>query len=87
MSVLAWIGLGLVGGAIVGWLSGRRGRILLGDVVVGTLGAILGGFMAAVSLGLDVAELELTSILVAAGSAAILILVLHTLPTAEIFED
>ena len=86
MSILAWIGLGLFGGALVGWLWGLRGRGLLGDAVVGVLGAILGGFLASVLLGLDIAGLDPTSILVAAVGAAILILILHALPATDVFE-
>ncbi len=86
MSIVAWIALGLIGGAAVGWLRGRRGRLLLGDMVVGVLGAVLGGFMASVTLGLDIADIDWTSVLVAAVGAAILILVLNALPATEIYE-
>ena len=47
MSIVAWIALGLVGGAVIGWLGGARRRDLLASVVVGALGAVIGGFMAA----------------------------------------
>src|SRR5207237_10157106 len=86
VSILAWIGLGLVGGAVVGWLWGLRGRALLADGVVGVLGAVLGGFLASVLLGLDIAGLDVTSILVAAVGAAVLILILHALPAMDVFE-
>ncbi|HTD77932.1 MAG TPA: GlsB/YeaQ/YmgE family stress response membrane protein [Chloroflexota bacterium] len=86
MSILAWIGLGLVGGAVVGWLWGLRGRALLADGVVGVLGAVLGGFLASVLLGLDIAGLDGTSILVAAVGAGLLILILHALPATDVFE-
>jgi uncharacterized membrane protein YeaQ/YmgE (transglycosylase-associated protein family) len=86
VSILAWIGLGLVGGAVVGWLWGLRGRALLADGVVGVLGAVLGGFLASVLLGLDIAGLDVTSILVAAVGAALLILILHALPAMDVFE-
>jgi uncharacterized membrane protein YeaQ/YmgE (transglycosylase-associated protein family) len=86
MSVLAWIALGLLGGAIAGWVLGERGRPLLACVVVATLGAILGGFMAAVLLGLDVSALDLTSLLVAAFGAALLLAILRLLPPTEVFD-
>lgn len=86
MSVLVWIGLGLVAGLACGWYLRSRGRVLLGDVTVGVLGAIVGGFMAAVLLGLDIAEVEPTSVLVAGMGAALLILILHSLPTVEVFD-
>ncbi|MBV9324635.1 MAG: GlsB/YeaQ/YmgE family stress response membrane protein [Chloroflexi bacterium] len=86
MSILAWIGLGLLGGLACGWFLRSRGRALLGDIAVGVLGAIIGGFLAAVLLGLDIADLDGTSILVAAMGAALLILVLHSLPTIDVFD-
>lgn len=86
VSILVWIALGLGAGAVVGWLRRRRGRQLLGDLAVGVLGAMLGGFMASVTLGLDIADLNWTSVLVAAVGAAILILILNALPANEIYE-
>ena len=61
-------------------------RLLLGDMVVGVLGAILGGFMASVTLGLDISGIDWTSLLVAAVGAAILIVVLNALPATEIYD-
>jgi uncharacterized membrane protein YeaQ/YmgE (transglycosylase-associated protein family) len=86
VSVLAWIGLGVLGGLACGWFLQSRGRALLGDVAAGVLGAIIGGFMAAVLLGLDIADLDGTSTLVAVMGAALVILILHTLPTVDVFE-
>jgi uncharacterized membrane protein YeaQ/YmgE (transglycosylase-associated protein family) len=86
VSIVAWIALGLIGGAAVGWLRGRRGRVLVGDMVVGVLGAVLGGFMASVTLGLDISGIDWTSMLVAAVGAAILIAILNALPATEIYE-
>jgi uncharacterized membrane protein YeaQ/YmgE (transglycosylase-associated protein family) len=86
VSILAWIALGLVGGGLAGWLWGLRRSALLGYAVVGVLGAIVGGFMASVMLGLDISGFDLTSVLVAAFGAAILIVILHALPPTEVFE-
>ncbi|HLZ29734.1 MAG TPA: GlsB/YeaQ/YmgE family stress response membrane protein [Chloroflexota bacterium] len=86
MSILAWIALGLVGGTLAGWFWGLRRRALLGHAVVGMLGAILGGFMASVMLGLDIADIDYTSVLVAAVGAALLVVILHALPPTEVFE-
>jgi len=86
VSIVAWIGLGLVGGTSVGWLLGARRSALAGYTVVGMLGAILGGFMASVMLGLDISGIDATSVLVAGLGAAILIVILHALPPTEVFE-
>jgi uncharacterized membrane protein YeaQ/YmgE (transglycosylase-associated protein family) len=86
VSILAWIALGLVGGLACGWLLRSRGRALLGDVAVGVLGAVIGGFLAAVLLGLDIADVDGTSLLVAIIGGGILILILHALPNTDVFE-
>jgi uncharacterized membrane protein YeaQ/YmgE (transglycosylase-associated protein family) len=86
MSIVAWIGLGLVGGAVVGWLSGVRGRDLLASVVAGTLGAVIGGFLASVLLGLDISGVDGTSVIVAALGALALILFQRAIPATEVFE-
>ncbi len=86
MSILAWIVLGLLGGAAAGWLMRVRGLALLSDAVVGVLGAVLGGFLAAALLGLDITGIDWTSVLVAAFGAALLILILHALPATDVFE-
>jgi uncharacterized membrane protein YeaQ/YmgE (transglycosylase-associated protein family) len=85
VSILIWVAIGLVGGLACGLVLGSRGRVLLGDVAVGVLGAVLGGFMAAVLLGLDVADYDLTSTLVASMGALLLSLVLHALPSVDVF--
>ncbi|MDQ6674841.1 MAG: GlsB/YeaQ/YmgE family stress response membrane protein [Chloroflexota bacterium] len=86
MSIVAWIALGLLGGGLAGWRWGLRGSALAGHAVVGMLGAILGGFLASVMLGLDISGIDGTSVLVAAVGAAILVVVLHVLPPTEVFE-
>lgn len=86
MSILVWIALGLVGGLVCGWLLRSRGRALLGDVAAGVLGAVIGGFIAAVLLGLDILDIDGTSVLVAALGAALLILIVHSLPSVDVFE-
>jgi uncharacterized membrane protein YeaQ/YmgE (transglycosylase-associated protein family) len=86
MSILVWFALGLVGGGAAGWVWGDRGRVLLGDITVGVLGACLGGFMASVTLGLNITDLDFASLLAAGVGAAILILVLHAVPASEVFE-
>ena len=86
MSIVAWIVLGLVGGVVVGWLSGARKRDLLASVVVGVLGAIIGGFMASVLLGLDITSIDGTTVLVAALGALVLILFQRVIPATQVFD-
>jgi uncharacterized membrane protein YeaQ/YmgE (transglycosylase-associated protein family) len=75
MSILAWIVLGLV----AGWLAGqfmRGGYGLVGDIVLGIVGAIVGGFVSGLILGRDmVTGFNLESVLVAFLGAVVLIAV------------
>jgi uncharacterized membrane protein YeaQ/YmgE (transglycosylase-associated protein family) len=86
MSILAWIVLGLIGGAIVGWLTGGRGRDLLSSVVVGVLGAVIGGFLAAVLLGLDISGVDGTTVFVAGVGALALVLFQRAIPDTDVFD-
>ena len=73
MGILTWLVLGLVAGLIAGYLMKGGGYGLVGDIVLGILGAILGGFLSSVLLGVDVSGFNLTSILIAVVGACILI--------------
>ena len=75
MGILTWIVLGLV----AGWLAGqfmRGGYGLVGDIVLGIVGAIVGGFLSGLILGRDmVTGFNLESVLVAVLGAVVLIAV------------
>ena len=88
MSVVAWIVLGLVGGAAAELLapSGSAQRGWVPSLVVGVLGAVIGGFVAAVLLGLDITVLDFTTLLVAGLGAFSLILIVRAMPETDVFE-
>ena len=75
MGILTWIVLGLV----AGWLASqfmRGGYGLVGDIVLGIVGAIVGGFLCGLILGRDmVTGFNLESVLVAFLGAVVLIAV------------
>ena len=81
MGLLAWIVVGLV----AGWLASRvmkgRGSGLVGDLVLGVVGALLGGFLASTLLKMPdaVNGINITSILVAFVGAVILIALLRAI--------
>ena len=79
MSILSWIILGLIVGFVASRLMGAGGYGLIGDIVVGILGAFLGGWLAAQFLGLDVTVVNLTSIVIGVVGAVILIVVYRAL--------
>lgn len=78
MGILAWIVVGL----IAGWLASQAmhgGYGLLGDIIVGAVGALIGGFLAARLLNIPnaVNGINLPSIIVAFIGAVILIALLR----------
>ncbi len=79
MTILTWIILGLIVGFIASRLMGAGGYGLIGDVVVGILGAVIGGWLATQFLGIDVTGVNLTSIAIGVVGAVILIIVFRAL--------
>lgn len=70
----------LIIGALAGWLAGMLvkggGFGLIGDIVVGIIGAIVGGWLAGV-LGLHIGSGFISSLITATAGAALLIFVLR----------
>ena len=76
MSILAWIVLGLIAGWLAGQVMKGGGYGLIGDLVLGIIGAIVGGFLTGVLLGRDMVNgFNIESIVVAFIGAVILIAV------------
>lgn len=73
MSILAWIVLGLVAGWLAGQFMKGGGYGLVGDLVLGIIGAIVGGFLSSTLLGVDVTGFNVTSVVVAFVGACIVI--------------
>jgi uncharacterized membrane protein YeaQ/YmgE (transglycosylase-associated protein family) len=79
MDLLSTLIVGLVAGFLASRLMGAGGYGLLGDIVVGVLGAFAGGWLAARFLGLNVTGINVTSIAIAFVGAVILIVIFRTL--------
>lgn len=77
------MGLGIIGwlviGVVAGWLAEKvmgRNHGLLTNLVVGVIGALLGGFIAGNLLGIPVGGFNLVTLLVAFGGAVLLLFLL-----------
>jgi uncharacterized membrane protein YeaQ/YmgE (transglycosylase-associated protein family) len=77
--LLAWLLVGLVAGFLAGQVMKGGGYGVIGDIVVGILGAFLGGFLASL-LGLTGSAGLLGSIVVAFIGAIALIALVRALP-------
>lgn len=79
MSIIAWIVLGLLAGWIASMIMGSGGYGVVGDIVVGILGALIGGFITGPLFGVDVTGFNVTSLIVAIVGAIILIAIYRAL--------
>jgi uncharacterized membrane protein YeaQ/YmgE (transglycosylase-associated protein family) len=74
MSIIAWIVLGLIAGWVAGMLMRGGGYGIVGDIVLGILGAIVGGWLTGLLLGRDMMTgFNIESMIVAVIGAIVLI--------------
>ncbi len=80
MGILSWIILGLIAGFIGSKIVNSSGQGMLLDIVLGIIGAIVGGFIATNLLGFGgVSGFNLYSLLVAIAGAVVVLLLYRTL--------
>ena len=68
---------GLIAGFLASMVMRGGGYGVIGDIIVGILGALIGGFLSSRLLGVDVTGFNLPSILIAFVGACILIAILR----------
>jgi uncharacterized membrane protein YeaQ/YmgE (transglycosylase-associated protein family) len=79
MSIIAWLVVGLIAGWIASMIVNRRGEGFLGDIIIGAVGAFVGGFLFNLIGHTGVTGINLYSIFVAAVGAVIVLLIWHGL--------
>jgi uncharacterized membrane protein YeaQ/YmgE (transglycosylase-associated protein family) len=79
MSILAWIVLGLIAGFIASKLVNRAGGSLVLDLLLGVVGAFVGGFLFTRFGAAGVTGLNLYSILVAIIGAVVVLFIYHAI--------
>ncbi|MDN3575510.1 GlsB/YeaQ/YmgE family stress response membrane protein [Chitinimonas viridis] len=83
MSFFAWLLLGLIAGLTASKILNRSGQGLVLDIVLGMLGAIIGGSLFT-AFGLSgITGLNLYSILVAVVGASLLLMIYHGIARAS----
>jgi uncharacterized membrane protein YeaQ/YmgE (transglycosylase-associated protein family) len=84
MGILAWIVLGLVAGFLASRVVNKQGVGMSMDIVLGIVGAVVGGFLAHLAGFTGITGLNLYSILIAFGGAVVVLFAYHALarPTA-----
>ena len=73
MNILLWIALGALAGWLAGLIMGGERRGWLGNILIGVLGAAVGGFVASLVGWGGVDGFNLYSLLVAVGGACLLL--------------
>jgi uncharacterized membrane protein YeaQ/YmgE (transglycosylase-associated protein family) len=79
MSILAWIFLGLIAGFIGSKIVNKSGEGIVLDIVLGIVGAIVGGWLFNRFGASGVTGVNLYSLLVAVIGAVILLVVYHAI--------
>jgi uncharacterized membrane protein YeaQ/YmgE (transglycosylase-associated protein family) len=82
MSILAWIILGLLAGFVGSKLVNKQGEGLFLDIVLGVVGAVVGGWLFNRFGAVGVTGLNIYSLLVAVIGAVVVLLVYHALRRA-----
>ena len=77
MSIIGWIILGLIAGFIGSKIVNARGQGLILDIVLGIVGAIVGGFLFSLFGAAGVSGLNLYSMLVAIVGSVVVLWVYH----------
>jgi uncharacterized membrane protein YeaQ/YmgE (transglycosylase-associated protein family) len=79
MSFIAWIVVGLLAGWIGSLIVNRRGEGLFMDIVLGVIGAFVGGFLFQTFGHSGVTGINLYSIMVAVVGAIVVLVVYHAI--------
>ncbi|HET9574710.1 MAG: GlsB/YeaQ/YmgE family stress response membrane protein [Methyloceanibacter sp.] len=79
MSVIAWIVLGLIAGFIASKLVSGSGQGLLMDIVLGIVGAVVGGYLFTALGATGITGFNLYSMFVAIVGAAVLLWLYHAI--------
>ena len=77
MSIIGWIVLGLIAGFIASKIVNKQGAGVILDIILGIIGAIVGGFLFIQFGAAGVTGFNLYSMLVAIVGAVVLLLIYH----------
>jgi uncharacterized membrane protein YeaQ/YmgE (transglycosylase-associated protein family) len=79
MSLFAWLLLGLLSGFIASHLVNHRGEGMVLDILLGIVGAVLGGWLFHQFGEAGVTQLNLYSVMVAVLGAVVLLIAYHAI--------
>jgi len=79
MSIIAWLILGLIAGFLASRIVNKAGEGLIIDLVLGIIGAVVGGFIFSAFGASGVTGLNLYSLLVAVIGAIVVLVIYHAI--------
>jgi uncharacterized membrane protein YeaQ/YmgE (transglycosylase-associated protein family) len=79
MSIIGWIVLGLIAGFIASKIVNAQGQGVILDIVLGIVGAIVGGFLFSLIGVAGITGFNIWSMLVAILGAVVILLVYHAI--------
>lgn len=82
MGILSWIIVGLIAGWLAGVvMKGGAGYGIIGDIILGIVGALVGGFLAGALFNIPdpISGIDLTTIIVAFLGAVIVVAIVRAL--------
>ncbi|SMF16253.1 Uncharacterized membrane protein YeaQ/YmgE, transglycosylase-associated protein family [Azospirillum oryzae] len=77
MGIIAWIILGLIAGFIASKIVNKSGQGVMMDIVLGIVGALVGGFLMSIIGGAGITGFNIWSILVAIFGAIVVLWIYH----------
>lgn len=82
MGLLSWLIVGLIAGWLASMVMRGGGSGVVGDIIIGIVGALLGGFLASALFGVPdpISGFNLTTLLVSFLGAVLLIAIIRALP-------
>ncbi len=82
MGILSWIIVGLIAGWLADAVMKSSGRGVLFNIILGIVGALVGGFIASAVFGAEnaISGINITSLLVAFLGAVVVIAIVRALP-------
>jgi uncharacterized membrane protein YeaQ/YmgE (transglycosylase-associated protein family) len=79
MGILAWLVLGLIAGFIASLLVNKKGEGMFMDIVLGIVGAVVGGFIAHFAGYSGITGFDPYSIMIAVGGSIVVLFLYHAL--------
>ena len=79
MSIIGWIILGLIAGFIASKIVNREGQGVVMDIVLGIVGAVVGGWLFEAFGGMPVTGFNIYSMIVAVIGAIVVLFIYHAI--------